>query len=181
MKGMIFNQLENMVRSQLGDGAWDALLDQTELKTKEGYFVGPRSYPDADLFALVAAASRVTGKPVDELITAFGRYLFAGLATAYPSFIKPGMTAKTFLMTVDRVIHIEVHKLHPDATLPSVRYEDPGDGQLVLLYSSPRKLCDLAVGLVDGVATYFGESVTQTHPRCMKRGDEVCRLECTFS
>src|SRR5688500_2593838 len=111
MKGIIFNQLEVMVTTAFGPDAWDALLQQTDLRTSEKYFVGPRNYPDEDLFALVATASRITGRSPEDLIHSFGQFLFPALAGAYPTFIKPGMNAKSFLMTVDRVIHIEVRKL----------------------------------------------------------------------
>ena len=181
MKGIIFNQLEAMVTEQLGADAWETLLEQSTLQTKDGLFVGPKTYPDEDLFALVATASKVTGKPVEELVQAYGRFLFPRLAAGYPSFLRPGMTAKTFLMSVDKVIHIEVRKLHADAGLPSLSYEDPGEGRLVILYQSPRKLCDLAIGLIEGVGTHFKTVVTLQQTACMKRGDDACRLECTFS
>jgi hypothetical protein len=180
MKGIIFNQLEAMVTQALGPDAWDELLAQSQLRTKEGYFVGPKNYPDEDLVALVATASRVTGKPVDELATAFGRFLLPALASAYPMFLRPGMTAKSFLLSVDRMIHVEVRKLHPDAALPSIRYEDPAPDRLVMIYQSRRQLCALAVGLIDGVGRHFRERIEQGHPACMKRGDEACRIECAF-
>jgi hypothetical protein len=181
MKGIIFNELEAMVTEVLGADAWDTLITQTALETKDGVFVGPKTYPDADLFALVGTASKVTGKPAAELVTMFGRFLFPALAKKYPMFIKPGMTAKSFLLSVDKVIHVEVRKLHSDTVLPVLRYEDPAPDRLVVLYQSPRKLCDLAVGLIDGVGTYFKQSISQEHPRCMNRGDDACRIECAFT
>jgi hypothetical protein len=181
MKGIIFNQLEGMVTEVLGAEAWDTLLEQSDLVTKEGYFAGPKTYPDEDLFALVATASKITGKPPEELVSAFGRYLFPQLAKSYPVFIKPGMTAKTFLQSVDKVIHVEVRKLHTDTLLPTLEYEDPAPDRLVLVYKSPRKLCDLATGLIDGVGAHFHETITQTQTRCMKRGDDACRIECVFA
>ena len=180
MKGIIFTHLESMVDSVMGAHAWQRVVAETELRTTEGYFVGPRNYPDEDLFALVATASRLSGTPVDELVHAFGRFLFAPLARAFPGFIRPEMTSKSFLMTVDRVIHIEVRKLHPDALLPTIRYEDPAGDRLILLYQSPRRLCQLAIGLIEGTAAHFHERVTCEHTRCMKQGSDHCRFECTF-
>jgi hypothetical protein len=178
---MIFNHLEAMVEQAAGPDAWDALLEQTPLQTSNGVFVGPKTYPDADLMALVGTASRVLGTPADALVQAFGRFLFARLAAQYPVFLKPGMTAKTFLASVDRIIHVEVRKLHPDAGLPTIRYEDPAPDRLVIIYQSPRRLCDLAEGLIQGVAERFGERIEVRQGRCMKRGDPECRLECAFA
>jgi len=181
VKGIIFKQFEAMVTSLHGEGAWDALVDRTPLQTAEGYFIGPKNYPDDDLFGLIGSVSEATGKPPEELLAAFGRYLFPALAAQFPVFLRPGITAKRFLLSVDRVIHVEVLKLHPDAGLPKLTYEDPAPNRLVILYRSPRQLCDLALGLIDGVGTYFKEDIQVSKTTCTKRGDEACRFECTFS
>lgn len=180
MKGVIFNQLEAMVGETFGIEAWDAILERATLKTADGVFLSPMVYPDEDLFALVGAASELTGKPAGELVRAFGRYLFPKLAALAPFFLKPGMTAKSFLLSVDRVIHVEVRKLHSGAVLPMIGYEDPAPDRLVILYSSPRRLCVLAMGLIEGVAAHFAEEVTVTETACIKEGAEACRLECSF-
>jgi hypothetical protein len=181
MKGIIFNQLEGMVTETFGLEAWDSLIAGSKLSVPDGVFIGPRNYPDEDLFALVATASAATGKSAEELVRAFGRYLFPKLAALYPVFLKPGMTAKSFLMSVDRVIHVEVRKLHEDAGLPMITYEDKAPDQLVMVYKSPRNLCDLALGLIEGVGAHFKETITIAQPECRKHGAPACRLECTFS
>lgn len=181
MKGIIFNQLENMVTETLGLEAWDALLVQTELMTPNAIFVGPNTYPDEDLFALVATASRTTGTPAADLIRTFGRYLFPKLVASYPMFVRKDMNAKAFMMSVDRVIHVEVRKLDAKAGLPEIAYEEPGPDQLTVLYRSPRGLCALAEGLIEGVGAHFGEVIEMTQPECKHRGDAQCRIECTFS
>lgn len=181
MKGIIFNQLEDMVTESLGVEAWDALIAGSTLETTSGVFVGPRTYPDADLFALVGTASRITGRPADELVRTFGRYLFPKLAAKYPMFLRPGMTAKSFLLSVDRVIHVEVRKLDAESGLPTLGYEDPAPDRLVLRYRSPRNLCELAIGLVEGVGVHFGEPITVQQTECSKHGAAACRLECTFT
>jgi len=181
VKGIIFNQLENMVTEQLGPEAWDTLLTQTELSTPEGIFVGPKNYPDEDLFALVGTASKVTGASADTLVRGFGRYLFPKLAALYPVFLRDGMSAKSFLMSVDRIIHVEIRKLDANAGLPTITYEDPSPDGLVVIYRSPRNLCELALGLIEGVATHFGETVAITQPQCRRHGADACRIECTFA
>lgn len=181
MKGIIFNQLESMVTESFGVEAWDQIIAGSALSVPDGVFIGPRNYPDEDLFAIVATASAATGKPAEELVRAFGRYLFPKLAGLYPVFFKPGMTAKSFLLSVDRVIHVEVRKLHGEAGLPMISYEDKSANELVVVYQSPRNLCDLALGLIEGVGEHFKESVAIEHAECRKRGAAACRIACTFS
>ena len=180
MKGIIFNELERMVESKLGRDAWDDVLQATTLQTEGGAFAGPSVYPDADFFALVGTVSTMTHTPVDALSIAFGLYLFPRLVALHPAFVRPGMTAKEFLKTVHGTIHVEVRKLHPDATLPSFAYEDPAPDRLVMIYVSSRKVCDLASGLLQGVAEHFQETIAQEQVLCTKRGDPHCRFELTF-
>lgn len=181
MKGIIFNELENMVTESFGAEAWETAVRKTPLKTAGGLFIGPKSYPDEDLVALVSTASDLTGKPADELIITFGHYLFPRLLGRYPGAIQPGMNAKTFLQSIDRVIHLEVRKLFPDAILPSFDYEDPAPDQLVMMYKSPRRLCPLVIGLLRGVSDHFNERIDYEKTSCLNDGDSHCRFELTFS
>jgi serine/threonine protein kinase len=49
-----------------------------------------------------------------------------------------------------------------------------GPDELHLVYSSRRRLCLLASGLVRGLARHFGETVEIDEPGCMLRGDPFC-------
>jgi predicted hydrocarbon binding protein len=48
-----------------------------------------------------------------------------------------------------------------------------------VVYASSRRLCPVAVGLVEGVGAEFGESLSVTEERCVHRGDERCELVVT--
>lgn len=181
MKGIVFNILQKMVCETSGMEAWETLLERTNTVTKQGAFLGPQTYPDGDLMALVGTASQMLGTPPDELVRAFGRYMFPHLIALHPDFIKPHMTAKDFLASVDRVIHVEVRKLHSGTVLPRFSYEDPAPDRLIMIYESERKLCDLTVGLIQGVSAHFHERIDIDEERCVKRGDGACRFHLTFA
>ncbi len=173
MKGVVFNILADLVEEKFGIEVWDALLQETQ---QDGIYVSAEAYPDEDLFALVAAGSEKSGIPVNDLVKTFGEYMFPQFHRQNPDFFQPGMTLKEFLLTVDRVIHVEVRKLHPDASLPKFEYVDENDQELTMLYNSPRKLCMLAEGLIAGAATHFDAEYTLSHDTCMHDGADHCRL-----
>lgn len=181
MKGVIFCLLKKMVVTRLGAEAWDTLALQTPLRTAGGEFLGSETYPDADLHALLGTASAVTGRSIGDLLRAFGRFALPDLAALDPSFAPPGATAKSFLRSVDAVIHVEVHKTQPGTELPCFTYEDPAPDRLVMLYRSPRRLCDLVAGFIEGTADYFDEHIAQEHTQCQRDGDPACRFELQFS
>jgi len=173
MKGVIFTFLADMVEEQFGLEAWDGILSEAGLN---GIYVSTETYPDEEVFRLVEATHKATDIPTADLIKAFGQYAFSKFQKSHPAFCKPEYTLKEFLQTVDSVIHVEVKKLHPDAQLPSFKYEEDADNELTMLYTSSRKLCMLAEGLIAGAADFYQTEYTLTHDLCMHNGDDHCRL-----
>ena len=174
MKGIVFNLLNEMIEEQLGLEAWDELLNQTGL---DGIYVATQTYPDDELLALVAAAEAHTQTPAADLVRAFGEYMVPAFAKNYPVFFENQSCLKSFLLTVDQVIHVEVRKLYPEAGLPEFQYEDRDDDSLTMIYRSPRKLCALAEGLIAGSAKHFQQNYELKHDVCMHNGSDHCSLE----
>jgi predicted hydrocarbon binding protein len=181
LKGIILKQFEDMVVEQLGIAAWDSVLETTALSEPSANFLAARTYPDSDLFALVASVSKRAARSPEQLLHSFGRFLFPRLAQLYPMFLASVTTAKPFLLSIDRVIHVQIRQQDGESSLPVIAYEDPSPEALVLLYRSPRNLCDLAIGLIEGVGRHFGEAITVAQTACRKHGADECRLECTFA
>lgn len=65
MKGIIFNLLEEIVRDNYGEDAWDGLLEAADLN---GAYASLGSYPDADMGRLVAAAAASLKMSEDEVV-----------------------------------------------------------------------------------------------------------------
>lgn len=177
MKGIIFRLLEQVVTRAHGDETWEKLLEATGLS---GEFTTLGNYPDEQLRALVDAAAEATGEPTEVVIRWFGREAMPVLANLYPEFFQPHHSLATFLPTLNDVIHAEVRKLYPDAVVPEFDFTRPDPHSIRLVYRSPRKLCALAEGFIEGAATLLGETVTITQPECMLLGGERCVLDCTF-
>jgi hypothetical protein len=173
MKGIVFNLLEQVVVSHHGEALWDDLLDKTGLP---GAYTSLGSYPDDQILALVGAASEALGKPQGEILRWFGREAMPLLARHYPAFFAPHRATRSFVLSVNSIIHPEVRKLYTGAGCPHFHFEDGADGALLLGYNSPRRLCALAHGFIEGAADHFGEIVHVEHPSCMHRGDIRCQL-----
>lgn len=175
MKGIVFAVFQKMVEEQDGLKTWDKVVRETDLESG-GCYTASATYPDRELSGIVGTFAKLKNLTADAVVRAFGKYMLKALSAKYAVFFRD-TTLKPFLVSVDEVIHKEVLKLHPGAELPEFRYEDPGEGRLVMLYKSKRKLCALAEGLIQGAAEHFGEPVEITHSECMHRGAERCRLE----
>lgn len=178
MKGIVFNVFSDLVTESFGWETWDQLIENTK-PDSDAVYTSAQVYPDEELVAYVTELSRITGTAAPDLIRAFGKYMMHKFKAMHPEFLD-GQSAKSFLASVHDVIHVEVKKLHPDTLLPTFEYEDTSADTLTMLYSSERKLCHLAEGLIEGVSEVFAQPIAIKHPECMHDGAEKCRLELRF-
>lgn len=179
VKGVVFNLLEEFVTEQWGEDAYEEILNRCPLKNG-AVFVGPETYPDADLAVIVTEACRQLGVAPDSALRAFGRFMFPRLAGKFPVFVKDHTHPRAFLKTIHQVIHVEVRKLMRDADPPDIRWSEPNDRDLVLTYSSRRGMCALMEGLLEGTADYFKTPIGITHTRCTRHGSPSCEFVLTF-
>lgn len=179
MKGIFFNLLEEFITENYGEEKYDEILGECRLSTTEP-FVGPGTYPDEDLLAIATKTAEKLGITVPDALRAFGRFCFPKLAARYPVFVAEHHHPKSFLETVDSVIHVEVRKLYEGTKLPRFTYSDGFPDHLVIRYQSDRKMCQLMEGLIDGVADYYKSPIKQSQTQCMLRGAESCDFDLTF-
>jgi len=178
MKGIIFNLVEEVVSAGYGVAAWDSILDAAGL---DGAYTSLGSYPDDDLVRLVAAASTALDASPDDVIRQIGQGALPLLAERYSAFFDGHTSTRSFLLTLNDIIHPEVLKLYPGAVPPDFSFEPTDDGSLVMGYKSERQLCALAEGFIIGAAAHFGEEVALEQSQCMQRGDDHCVIRCRFS
>lgn len=176
MKGIIFNLVEEVVTSEHGADTWDALLDDSGV---EGSYTSLGSYPDDDFHRLVASASNALGAPPVDVVRSLGQSALPLLAERYPAFFE-GHDCRSFLLTLNDIIHPEVRKIYPGADVPDFTFDSSTDGVLIIGYVSARKLCALAEGFVLGAAQHYDEQVVIEQAECMHRGDARCMLNVQF-
>ena len=85
MKGIVFNLLETLVTRDHGADAWDDLLDAAGV---DGSYTSLGSYPDAELVALVGAASEALDLAPEQVTRWFGRSSMPLFATTHPHFFE---------------------------------------------------------------------------------------------
>jgi predicted hydrocarbon binding protein len=173
MKGVVFEAVREVVTEVWSEDLWDDLLDDAGV---DGAYVSLGSYPDAELIAIVAAASVRLDVPADDVLRIVGRRLFAQLAARVPSVMSRFSGWQDLVQELDRVIHPEVRKLYPEAITPTFEVVSRDERCLRVVYRSPRHLCVLAEGLIVGAGDHYGEDVSVRSMRCIDRGDDNCEL-----
>jgi hypothetical protein len=173
MKGIVFNLLAEAVADSYGECTWDDLLAISGL---DGAYTSLGSYPDAEMVTLVQAAAALLGSSQTDVLRWFGRAAMPMLAARYGLFFEGHQSARSFVRSVNDIIHPEVRKLYAGAGCPQFVFADHPDGRLLIGYSSPRQMCHLAHGFVEGAADHFGERVEMEHLACMMEGSSTCRM-----
>lgn len=176
MHGVIFASLRDYLTSEhSADLAQEVFGDQP-------IFLLSESYEDALLVQLIVKAAGAAGRDVDEVVHDFGVFTATKTFTRlYPAFFAIAPSAREFLLTVETRIHELVRATIPNAEPPQLRIEELGADGVSIVYSSPRRLCVLLRGLVQGTARHYGEVAAIEEPTCMLRGDPSCTFEITLS
>lgn len=175
MKGIIFNVLEDMVVEKFGMQVWNDLLQKHA--PADRVYVSAKNYDENELFAIANGVALTLDMPLQEVVKAFGHYLFKGLADRHDDVVKHFADFTSLVMGIHNVIHVEVNKLYQDPALPSISCQLKTPNHIEMRYSSPRKLCFCAEGLLFGAAEFFNESINITHEVCMHKGADHCILD----
>lgn len=174
MHGIVFAELKKFTEAKFGDEAWPNLLAEAGLGSK--VYLSVDEYPDSEVVALVGAASRITGWTADAVLTAFGEFLSKDLLGMYRGLLKPNWRALDVIEHTESTIHKVVRLRNPGAKPPELIAERAGPDEVIVNYSSKRRLCSLAKGLAVGIGKQFDETLVVSESQCMNKGAASCRL-----
>ncbi|MGH8615930.1 MAG: heme NO-binding domain-containing protein [Gammaproteobacteria bacterium] len=158
MKGIVFTEFLGFVADHYGDDAVDDIIEASGLRSG-GAYTAVGTYDHGELVTLCQALAEHTGEPAAELIKGFGFHLSGTFARGYPDFFARSSHFFDFLESVEAHIHKEVHKLYPDAELPTFTVHERSASRLAMDYRSPRRMGALAEGLITGTARRFGVEI----------------------
>jgi hypothetical protein len=178
MKGVIFNAVEDIVRTEHGEDTWDDLLESAGLA---GSYTSLGTYPDAQMAALVEAACTLLGVSPEDLQRHLGRRSFGYLAGRNPDLMSGFSDSRSLLRALNSVIHPEVRKVYPGADVPDFEMTSAGPDSLTLSYRSNRGMCYFAEGLGLGVGDHFEQALQVTQTTCQHRGGDHCELVFTWT
>jgi len=174
MHGLIFAELQKYAETKHGKGTWQALLKKAGLETK--VYLAIQEYPDAEVVALVVAASSMTGLPVAEVLEDFGEFIVPDLVKMYGHLLRPGWGAIDVIENTEATVHSVVRVKNPGAKPPELKTVRHGANEVVLFYASPRQMCALAVGIGKGLGKHFNENIVAQQAACMHNGASKCEI-----
>ena len=174
MHGIVFGELKQYVADRLGPEGWDALLADAGIGPK--LFLAIQEYPDQELAAILGAASRRSGLPVDALLEDFGDFIGPHLVRMYRVYIQPEWKTLDVIEHTEERIHRLVRVQHRGARPPYLSTTRRSDEEIVVHYSSERRYCALARGIARGIARHYGETLEIKDLTCMHQGAATCEI-----
>lgn len=173
MHGLIFFYLQKFAdEASTGNTSWGAL--RSSVATSTSKYLPSGVYPDADAVHLLQSIAQSAGRPLPKILEQFGEFLAPHLVKVAGTHIDPSWRTLDLIEHTERIIHAMIRSANPGAAPPVLETVRQSPNELLLVYTSARRLCPLALGLMRGMAKHYGEEVSIEEPSCMLRGDPFC-------
>lgn len=173
----MFVHLRKFVETHHGSDAWDRILAQSGLGPR--FYLPIKAYPDEELAAIVATASSATGQSMPDLLESFGEHVAPDLLSMYRHLLKPAWRTLDVLQHVEETAHRAVRVEQPQAEPPYLEATRIDETRIEIRYTSKRRLCPVARGIIRGLAQHFEETISIAEPACMHRGADQCLIVVT--
>ena len=181
MHGLIANQLRSYAVTRYGRGAWSNAIRISGAALPAGPPPLDVTVPDEELVAVMVALAAAADTSIPLLLEDFGVYLAPGLLRIYAPLVQPQWRTLDVIEHVEEQIHTAVRLRDRDADPPYLAARRCSPTEVEVVYTSPRRLCALAEGIVRGLAEHFNDRVTVSQPECMYRGDPRCLLSVVLA
>ncbi|UQA62446.1 heme NO-binding domain-containing protein [Polyangium aurulentum] len=174
MQGVILVGLRKFVRERLGDGIWRTV--QEEAGVTDRVYLPVHAYPDEELIALVESVSRVTGMSTALVLESFGDYIVGDLLKVYSSVLDPSWKMLDILTHCDEIMARANRRHYSGTPVMPVKARLGSGGDVVLIYSSPLRLCALLKGVVRGLGSHLEQPVVLEEICCAQAGANACEI-----
>jgi predicted hydrocarbon binding protein len=174
VNGTIYLEIAKFAQSHIGEQAWQEVIRQAGVPKRLYYRVA--EYPDEEAFALLGALSLALGESVAEVLEGFGEFLVPDLMRMARYWIRPEWKTLDVIVNTEQTIHEALRSEGSSTDPPRLRARRTSDDEVVVTYASPRRLCNLARGIIRGLAAHYGEAVSIDEPACMLKGASACEL-----
>ncbi len=172
MHGIILTLLKRYVQTQYDHSTWVKLTEAAGLDAVEYDYKSV--YPDQHIYDLIGQAATMTGLSAGELHEKFGEYLVPDLMYMYQRRVQPEWRTLEMLEQTETAMHTQVRQDHAGHAPPVLHVQRLNENEVLVNYVSVRRMGGLAVGIVRGLAAYFGEADRiDVMPTTSENGEKV--------
>ena len=174
MNGIVFIEIGKFAQTRLGEQAWREVVRLAGIPSRIYYRVA--DYPDEEAITLLSALAAALNEPLGPVLESLGEFITPDLLRMARHWIRPEWKTLDLIANTEATIHETLRSEGSRTDPPRLRCERTAPDEVVVTYDSPRRLCQLARGIVRGVAGHYAEQVAIAEASCMLKGDAACRL-----
>jgi len=174
MHGIIFSELRKYAETRHGKDTWNTLLRNAGLANQT--YLPVQEYPDSEIVAIVGAASSITGLSESAVLEDFGEFIAPALIKMFGHLLWAEWKTIDVIENTEGTVHSVVRVKNPGALPPKLKTRRNGPDEVVVLYTSPRQMCALAVGIGEGLAKHFNEKIAVNQTSCMHKDAPQCEI-----
>jgi hypothetical protein len=171
--GLIFFYIQKFADRLAAGTSTHAGLRSTVVSST-AHYLPSGVYDDHEAVSLLQSMADDVGTPLPDLLARFGDFLAPHLVKVAGPLIDPRWRTLDLIEHTEAIIHSMVRAAKPGAEPPVLETVRVAPDELHLVYSSRRRLCPMAGGLMQGLARHFGETLAVEETSCMLRGDAFC-------
>ena len=173
MHGFIFIEFEKFALTKVPYRSWYEILANNNLQDRQ--YSPINLYPDSELKTLINSVAAITHDPPTVLLEMFGKSLVPDLMKVYRAFINPEWKTLDMLENAETSIHVAVRKSTNGAAPPILDIRRTSHNSLEIHYISERKMVELGVGIIKGIAKAYNEE-DNIEVELEKREAEGCSI-----
>ena len=173
MHGLIFFYIQKFADLLATGTSAHAGLRSTVVEST-AHYLPSGVYADGEAVTLLQSMADAVEEPLPRLLERFGEFLAPHLVKVAGQLVDPAWRTLDLIEHTEDLIHSMVRESRPGAEPPTLDAIRVAADELHMVYGSRRRLCQLATGLIRGMAKHYGETVEITQSSCMLHGDPFC-------
>lgn len=160
MYGIVNKAIEDLVRENFGDNAWEAIKQRSGVDID--FFLSNEPYDDSVTYKLAQAAAEETGMTLESVLSAFGEWwVLRTSREKYGALLQAGGTTLSSFLRNLPVFHNRIMMIYPKLTPPEFRVSNETEKSIDIHYHSARQGLQAFVrGLLLGIGKLYSQEVS---------------------
>ncbi len=174
MYGHLFIGLKEYIESEFDIDTLNSILQESGADSSNHKILN--NYPDQEFITIIEILSKTSSKPVPETLESFGKYMAHFFTRMYNVFFNKDWQFIDLMEHIEDTMHRKLRIYNPGLNPPELICTRKSSSEVTIMYNSPRRLCDFAIGLIKGFAEHYKENISVTKESCILNQDSVCTI-----
>ncbi|MBS1952350.1 MAG: hypothetical protein OJF59_001962 [Cytophagales bacterium] len=157
MHGIVHQQLNKFLKTLADTDTINSIYKEAGVFGK--FYDATKHFADEELAAILTATCKKLNIGRDAALEEFGKFITPALLVTYKSFIKPEWKALDLLEHIENTIHKAVRASNPGALPPQLEIIRESANEVVINYTSPRKMQAFGIGIIKKIAEHYNEKI----------------------